>query len=199
MWKDIIFAPNWQVDESGRVRRRIIYKNDCKKKYAIDGWYYSTLRTTGAGYLCFGGSNNWLVHRAVAMTFIPNPDNKPTVNHIDGDKTNNNVDNLEWATYSENTQHALKSGLIKTGKDSHMYGKTGENHPCSSANKGNKHGVGHVVTKEARERISHAMKGNKHGLGHKLSEESRKKISEKLKGNKNGRKHKEEEFDGNVR
>ena len=134
--------------------------------------------------------DSWLVHRAVATAFIPNPDNKPTVNHIDGDKTNNNVKNLEWATYSENIQHAVRTGLIKTGKDSHMYGKIGEAHPCSAANKANKHGVGHIVTDEVRRRISEAMKGNKHSQGHVLSDASRKKISEKLKGNKNGCKNK---------
>lgn len=57
-------------------------------------------------------------HRIVANLFIPNPDNLPEVNHIDGDKSNNSVDNLEWCTKAYNRQHALRLGLWKH-TDSH--------------------------------------------------------------------------------
>lgn len=54
------------------------------------------------------------VHRLLAICFIPNPENKPCVNHKDGDRSNNNLSNLEWVTYSENTQHAWDTGLAVT-------------------------------------------------------------------------------------
>lgn len=57
----------------------------------------------------------WRVHRLVAEKYVPNPDNKPQVNHIDGNKKNNNADNLEWVTNYENRQHALKNNLHVNG------------------------------------------------------------------------------------
>lgn len=56
------------------------------------------------------------VHRLVAITFLPNPDSLPVVNHIDGNRSNNNIDNLEWVSYRDNTRHAcyvLDNSMIK--------------------------------------------------------------------------------------
>lgn len=66
------------------------------------------------------------VHRLVAETFIPNPNNLPQVNHIDGNKQNNNIDNLEWCSVRDNLLHAFKTGLNKGSH--HMIGKCGKLH-----------------------------------------------------------------------
>ena len=68
-----------------------------------------------------GRTLNIFVHRLVAECYIPNPNNYPYVNHIDGNSMNNNVNNLEWCTQSRNVQHAYDIGLRKSTK--------GEEHP----------------------------------------------------------------------
>lgn len=60
------------------------------------------------------------VHRAVAQAFIPNPNNLPQVNHKDGNKLNNNVDNLEWVSAKQNTIHAVINNLYKSGENSEL-------------------------------------------------------------------------------
>lgn len=176
MWKDIKFAPGWQVTETGCIRRKVISKYDKKASAAIDGWYYAKPRYTSNGYVCFGAADNWLLHRAVAEAFIPNPENKPCVNHIDGNKKNNHIDNLEWVTYQENSQHAVRIGLIKSGEHARLYGVKGDAHPCSAANKGNQYAKGRVVTQETRDKLRRAMIGNKRGAGRVITEETREKL-----------------------
>lgn len=99
------------------------------------------------------------VHRIVAETFIPNPDNLPCVNHKDGNKYNNNVDNLEWCTHSENNYHAFENGLkvIPSGVNSKLskltYDDVVEIKKClilgdpeyGARPLGKKYGVDHIV------------------------------------------------------
>ena len=73
-------------------------------------------KTTTRGYLRLtvsvdGRVGDQYVHRIVAETYIPNPEGKPQVNHINGDKRDNRVENLEWCTAKENTAHAIRTGL----------------------------------------------------------------------------------------
>lgn len=71
-----------------------------------------------------GKSKHAKIHRLVAISFIPNPNKKRCVNHIDGNKNNNHIENLEWVTHSENHQHAYDSGLWdKRRKSTRIVGK----------------------------------------------------------------------------
>jgi hypothetical protein len=70
------------------------------------------------GYLCLGLRKNnkrkmYLIHRLISEYFIENKNNKPYINHIDGNKLNNNINNLEWCTQKENVNHSWKIGLSK--------------------------------------------------------------------------------------
>lgn len=87
------------------------------KIYNIGKKSYTKPYVSNGGYLTTVINNKTLqIHRIIAQTFIPNPENKPLVNHKDGNKHNNDVNNLEWVTDSENTKHAYKMELIKVSK-----------------------------------------------------------------------------------
>jgi len=106
--KDILeFDGLYKVNEFGEIYK--LTTNGLKKmKNQIDKDGYEVLNFK------FGGKViGRKVHRLVAQYYIPNPLNKRCVNHIDGIKTNNKVDNLEWVTHSENMIHATKLGLAK--------------------------------------------------------------------------------------
>lgn len=115
MWIPIKnFEGLYSINEKGEVlshSRKVTLYNG--------GWYTTNERIlkpylTKKGYAAVDlGSARFVVHRLVAQAFLPNPENKPQVNHIDGDKINNHVSNLEWVTNQENVQHAHDIGLIQ--------------------------------------------------------------------------------------
>jgi hypothetical protein len=101
---------NWFVSNHGRVRKLGKFSDyDEIIELSLTGGYQDRQ------YYAFALNNmpEKYLHRLVARLFIPNPENKLTVNHIDCNKLNNHVDNLEWATYSENMLHAVANGLME--------------------------------------------------------------------------------------
>ena len=122
MYKGLIYqgkdySYRFEISDDGKLRNIItgtIYKTTYSKK--------------GYEAVCvsLGSKNNcklFKIHRCVAETFIPNPNNYPVINHKDGNKSNNHISNLEWCTHSQNAYHAFQLELRKN--------KKGERHNCS--------------------------------------------------------------------
>ena len=111
-WRTIEGYPEYRVSSEGDVE-------SCKNnRHGVSDEYHAIRQricpTTGYKQCTITDGKNIKtlnVHREVAKAFIPNPDNKPQVNHKDGNKLNNNIDNLEWVTREENIQHAYRTGL----------------------------------------------------------------------------------------
>jgi len=133
IWKDVNgYEGLYQVSNLGRVESLQRDVNlILKPRLRRDGYLIVSLSKNGK-------VKSKPIHRLVATAFIPNPDNKKTVNHKDGNKLNNHVTNLEWNTSSENNKHAYNIG-IKIGS---MTGKFGNEHNRSTKiNQYNKIGV----------------------------------------------------------
>ena len=110
MWKKFIYEgieTDYSVSTEGEVRKDTT--NYILSQSSQQDYKFVTL-------LINGQQKRMRVHRMVAMTFIENPDNKPYVNHINGIRYDNNVENLEWVTQSENIQHAVRTGLMQNGR-----------------------------------------------------------------------------------
>ena len=107
------FENYYSVSDDGKVYSKI-RKKYLKLNYKKNGYVYVSLQVNNIKI-------TKRVHRIVAEAFIQNPDNKPFVNHIDGNKSNNNVKNLEWVTGKENNIHAINIGLFDPKKQCHTY------------------------------------------------------------------------------
>ena len=113
-WRKISNFSKYIISNKGRIISLPLDRNFNIGKtlvptLASNGYHHVHLRTNE------GQIKIVYVHRLIAEAFIPNPDNKPIVNHIDGNKLNNDASNLEWVTASENNFHAYKNGLKKPG------------------------------------------------------------------------------------
>ncbi len=131
LWKDVIgYEGYYQISNKGNVRSLDRFDGVHDRRGTV---IIPNLKRNG--YLQVGlrkhRTRKWVgVHRLVAIHFIENPNNKPQVNHIDGNKQNNTVENLEWVTAKENQNHAVKIGLrdnMPKGEKHSNYGKCREN------------------------------------------------------------------------
>ena len=105
IWKDVKgYNDLYEVSNLGVIRNKLT-KHQLSVK--VDKWGYAIVRLADNGT-----SKQCRAHRIVAITFLDNPLKKPEVNHVDCNKLNNSVENLEWVTGEENRKHAIKNGLM---------------------------------------------------------------------------------------
>lgn len=187
-YKEIIKSAEIWKDIEG-TNGKYIVSNDGKVATLRKRKKLLTLTKQKSGYLYAmieinGKQVNKRVNRLVATAFVENPNNYPMVNHLDGCKTNNHADNLQWVTNSQNMKHAHAKGLVKK----HIFTEE-ERKRISEKLKGRK------KSEETRKKISMALKGKKRPniseklKGRKISEETRKKISLAHKGKKLSKEH----------
>lgn len=117
IWADI--SPDYQVSNMGNVRSLVMWSGHCYRKRNEPKVLKKSISTTGYEKVKIsinGIKRDYKVHRLVAMAFIPKVEGKEHINHKDGNKKNNNIENLEWCNRSENMRHAYDNGLIHRNK-----------------------------------------------------------------------------------
>lgn len=114
-------APDYEVSETGKIRNKKSKNSVRTRVVKRFGYVLVNLQVGARGKR---KQKTFRVHRLVAKAFIPNPDNLPQVDHINGVKTDNRVGNLEWVTGAENTKRAYKKGLAKVSSDEHLQAMT---------------------------------------------------------------------------
>lgn len=134
IWKDVVgFEGYYEVSNKGNVRSVDRHVPSKSRLGTVKYDFYPSqpikAREVYGGYqqvkLNRNGKFPRAIHRLVAQAFIPNPDSLPEVNHIDGNKANNCVENLEWVNRSGNSKHAYETNLTKSGAK-HHYAKLTE-------------------------------------------------------------------------
>lgn len=122
IWKDIEgYEGKYQISNFGRVKSLNYKRANCQKvlKECVGSKGYLS------ACLCKNGiAKYYLIHRLVAKSFLDNPKKYPEINHLDGNKQNNKVNNLEWCTRKQNVEHSIKNKLRKS--------KYGKDNPTSS-------------------------------------------------------------------
>lgn len=120
IWKNVVgFEEQYEISNLGNLRskeRFVKHWRGGERKYKSN---FKNIRLNDKGYFRCNLKNegkryDFTIHKLVALAFIPNEENKPFVNHKNGIKTDNRVENLEWCSASENVTHAVKNRLIKT-------------------------------------------------------------------------------------
>lgn len=120
IWKDVVdYEGIYEVSNKGRIRTNE-NKTTYTEHHGVRKWKQRILKqklSNGSYRVSLfkhGMARSWLVHRLVAFAFLPLIENKNFVNHIDGSRLNNVVENLEWCNHTENNNHAFDNKLIKT-------------------------------------------------------------------------------------
>lgn len=122
-WKDVPeYEGIYEVSDQGRVRTKL-GKTTYTKRHGVRKWKQRYLknktpkgREVRVSLWKDGKEKTWLVHRLVALAFIPKVDGKECLNHIDGNPKNNKIENLEWCNHTENNNHAFDNGLNKSNQ-----------------------------------------------------------------------------------